>query len=142
MNVKIGQDVFEEVDEELRIAISYLLTLREKLGIGDEARLEGSKSNWKSTNKTIITYALEIYRVWGALYPYERLEFIDNTREELKYERPVQDSVKAGGYQPTSFPMRLEAMYSILIPGIKIQDKRFWKPMFSAIPELRRSNYA
>ena len=142
MSVKVDDEIYETVSEEARVAVVYLLKLREKFGITDESRLEGSVRDYGHNNKVVRRYALEVYRVWAELYPHEYDEFIVNTTDELKYERSVQDSVKAGGYAPTSFPMRLEALYHLLMPGIKIQDKRFWKPMFSAIPELRRSNYA
>lgn len=140
--INIDGQAYEDVNDELRIAISYLLKIRDKLGITDETKLEGSVKTSQVANKVVLKYALEVYRVWGALFPYERHEFIENTKEELKYERPVKESVKAGGYSPASYPMRLEALYRILIPEIKIQDKRFWKPMFNNIPELKRSNYA
>lgn len=141
-SVKVGSEIYETVPDEARIAVAYLFRLRDRFGITPESRLEGSKKDYKHTNRVIRRFALEVYRVWATLYPQEYDEFIEQTKHELKYERSVQDSIKAGGYSPTSFPMRLEAMYNILIPNIKIQDKRFWKPMFEAIPELRRSNYA
>lgn len=141
-DLNINNEVWETVDEEVRVAIQYLIRLREKMGLSDDTKLEGTKKNSSARNKTIFRYALEVYRVWGALFPQERLEFIENTKYELTHERPVQDSVKAGGYSPTSYPMRLDRLYGILLPGVKIQDKRFWKPMFSGIPELKRSNYA
>lgn len=140
--VQIGSDIYEEVEDEYRIAVVYLLKIRDKLGITDETQLEGSVKNSSSKNNIILRYALEIYRTWAALYPYERHEFIEKTIEELKYERSIKESLKAGGYSPASFPMRLDALYGLLIPGVKIQDKRFWKPLFLSIPEIKRSNYA
>lgn len=141
-SVNVGEDIYDEVSDEVRVSVTYLLRIRDKIGIEDSAKLEGSKGKWKSNNKTIIKYSLEVYRVWSALYPQEHDDFIEMTKEELQYERSVQDSIKAGGYSPTSFPMRLANLYQILLPEIKIQDKRFWKPLFSFIPELKRSNYA
>lgn len=140
--LEIENEVWEEVADEVRVAIQYLLKIRDKMGLTDETQLEGSASNASIKNKTIIRYALEIYRVWGALYPQERHQFIEQTKDDLAYERPVQDAIKAGGYSPTSFPMRFDRLCGILIPGVKIQDRRFWKPLFGSIPELKRSNYA
>ena len=133
--IDLGDEVYEEVPDEARIAVTHLLNVRNRIGITDDTKLE-------ENNKTILKYALEVYKVWAALYPHEHAQFIENTKEELKYERPVKDAVKAGGYSPTSYPMRLERLYSILLPGVKIQDKRFWKNMFNSIPELKRSSYA
>lgn len=130
----IGDDVYEVVPDEARIATEYLIKLRDKLGITDEFELEDS-------NKIILSYAFQIYKVWAASYPYEHRQFIENTELELKYERPVRDAVKAGGYFPVSYPPRLDNMYHVLMPKVKTQDKRFWFPLLQQIPELRRTNY-
>lgn len=130
----IDGEQYEIVPDEARIATEYLLRLKERLGIPDDAKLE--KNNTK-----ILSYAFQIYKVWSTLYPEEHSEFLKNTEFELKYERPVQDAVKAGGYFPVSYPMRLDRMFSILIPNVRIQDKRFWKPLLKQIPELLRTNY-
>lgn len=142
MPVNIDGEIYEEVEDEYRVAVTYLLRVRDKLEIKDDTKLEGSDKNTRSVNKRILRYALEIYRVWGALYPQEHKLFIENLKEELANERPVKEAIKAGGYTPSAFPPRLEMMYSLLIPQVKRQDRRFWKPMFSSIPELKWSNYA
>lgn len=131
---QIGDDVYETVPDEARIAVEYLLTLKKKLGIPEDAELQ-------ETNAVILMYATEIFKVWAALYPEEHREFILNTEFDLKYERPIMDAVKAGGYSPVAYPSRLDGLYHILLPKIKIQDKRFWMPLLKKIPELRRSNY-
>lgn len=125
-------------EQELAIAITHLLKVRDKIGIDDDTQLDSSTV----VNKHIIRYALEIYRVWGALYPHEHKIFIENTKHELDVERPVKQSIKAGGYSPIAFPVRLDRLYGALMPSVKTQDKRFWKPLLKEIPELRRSNYA
>jgi hypothetical protein len=130
----IGEDVYEQVPDEARIATAYLIKLKDRLGIPDDATLEFK-------NEVIINFAKEIFKVWGALYPQEHREFIAATEFELKYERPVKDAIKAGGYSPISYPMRLDAMYGILLPKVKTQDKRFWIPLLKDIPELKRTNY-
>jgi hypothetical protein len=126
--------VYEQVPDEARIATAYLIKLKDRLGIPDDATLEFK-------NEVIINFAKEIFKVWGALYPQEHREFIAATEFELKYERPVKDAIKAGGYSPISYPMRLDAMYGILLPKVKTQDKRFWIPLLKDIPELKRTNY-
>jgi len=131
---QIGDDVYETVPDEARIAVEYLLNLKEQFGIPEEAHLE-------ENNSIILAYAVEIFKVWAALYPEEHREFIRNTEYELKYERPVKDAVKAGGYSPIAYPTRLDGLYHILLPKIKTQDKRFWMPLLKTIPELRRTNY-
>lgn len=89
--------VFEEVPEEARVAVSYLLRVKEKLGIPDDAVLE-------TDNRIILTYAFQIYKVWAALYPEEHRDFINAAEFDLKYERPIKDAVKAGGYSPIAIP--------------------------------------
>jgi hypothetical protein len=130
----INGDVYEQVPDEARIATAYLIKLKDRLGIPDDATLEFK-------NEVIINFAKEIFKVWGALYPQEHREFIAATEFELKYERPVKDAIKAGGYSPISYPMRLDAMFGILLPKVKTQDKRFWIPLLKDIPELKRTNY-
>ncbi len=130
----IGGEQYEVAPDEARIATEYLIKLKEKLGIPENTRLE-------ENNTVILSYAFQIYKIWAALYPEEHAEFIKDTAFELKYERPVKDAVKAGGYTPVSYPARLDRMFHILLPGIKTQDKRFWKPLLRQIPELKRTNY-
>jgi len=130
----IDDEQYEVVPDEARIATEYLLRLKERIGIPDNTKLE-------ENNTKILSYAFQIYKVWSALYPEEHAEFIKNTEFELKYERPVKDAVKAGGYSPISYPMRLDRLFKILLPEVKTQDKRFWKPLLKQIPELKRTNY-
>jgi len=127
---------------ELTIAITHLVKLADKIGLKEDTRLEGTERNSSRVNVHIIRYAFEIYKVWSALFPHERREFIENTKHELDVERPIRQAVKAGGYTPISFPTRLDRLFNLMMPGVKTQDKRFWRPLLSYIPELRRSNYA
>lgn len=136
------QLALSDKEHELVIAITHLMSSRNNIGIDDETRLSGSlKDITESQNKFIIRYAFEIYKVWSALFPEERREFIDNMAYELDIERPVKAALKAGGYTPIAFPVRLDGLFHTLMPSVKTQDKRFWKPLLSYIPELRRSNY-
>ena len=129
---------YEEVPDESRIAVGYLLKLKDRLGIPDEATIADIPEKGVSV---IIKYAFEIYKVWAALYPEEHKEFIAATEFDLKYERGVKEAVKAGGYSPMAYPMRLDGLYHILLPKVKTQAKRFWVPLLKQIPELRRTNY-
>ena len=140
--IDLSQQQMTDKEYELAMAITHLIKLQEKLGINEDTMLEGSVSNCDRNNKHIIRFAFEIYRVWAALFPLEHREFIKNTEHELDVERPVKAALKAGGYSPISFPTRLDGLFHALMGSIKTQDKRFWKPLLSYIPELRRSNYA
>jgi len=125
---------YDVVPDEARIATEYLIRVKDKIGIPEDAKLE--KNNTK-----ILSYAFQIYKVWSALYPEEHREFLKETEFELKYERPVKDAIKAGGYSPLAYPARLDRMFQILLPEVKTQDKKFWEPLLRNIPELKRTNY-
>ena len=139
--LNVDGEIYETVPEDIRVAISYLMKVREKIGITDEVELEGTVKNASSSNIIIRRYALEIYKIWASLFPHEHKEFIENTKFELEYERPVQEALKAGGSSPVAFPMRLSNLFDILIPSVKTQDKRFWLPLLRQIPELAKTNY-
>jgi len=125
---------YDVVPDEARIATEYLIRVKDKIGIPEDAKLE--KNNTK-----ILSYAFQIYKVWSALYPEEHREFLKETEFELKYERPVKDAIKAGGYSPLAYPARLDRMFQILLPEVKTQDRKFWEPLLRNIPELKRTNY-
>ena len=131
----------QRVADEARIAIDYLMTIREKLGIKDTTQLGGTIQSSQTSNMVVRRFAKEIYKVWASLYPVEHKDFIKTTKIDLDYERPIQESIKGGGYSPIAFPMRLERMFGALMKGVKVQDKRFWIPLLKEIPELQRSNY-
>lgn len=134
--ITVGDDVYETVNDEVRVAVMHLLTAKEKMGIPEDFHLV------HDLDGVVLRYVLEIYRVWGALFPHEKQDFIENTKYELDVERPVKVAINAGGYVPVSFPTRFHNLIEILLPDVKMQDRRFWKPLFSHIPELKRSNYA
>lgn len=127
-------------EHEEALAIAHLIERRVKYGIDDKTQLENSEK--ESSNSTIIRYALEIYKVWGALFPQERLDFIETAKHEIDVERPIKAALKAGGYTPIAFPTRLDGLFRVMMPSVKTQSRNFWKPMLKHIPELRRSNYA
>lgn len=136
------QAALSDKEQELVIAVTHLMSAGNKLNISENTRLEGSQDAAMRSNKHIIRFAFEIYKVWSALFPQERKEFIESTIHELDIERPVKAALKAGGYTPIAFPTRLDSLFHSLMPSVKTQDKRFWKPLLYYIPELKRSNYA
>lgn len=144
MNYSPNQDeelAVEIINPEVRIAVAYLFKIAQKLGINDEIELEGTQETAETSNLTVRKFAQEVYKVWASLYQNEHNDFIKSTEFDLTYERPVKEAIKGGGYSPIAFPMRLERMFGIFMPAVKIQDKRFWIPLLRSIPELRRSNY-
>lgn len=129
-------------EHELAFAVAHLIQKSQKLGITNNTVLEGNEGNMFRANKTIIELAVEAYKVWVSLFPHEHKEFIENAKLDLDTERSVKDSIKAGGIFSVSYPTRFNQLMHVLMPSVKIQDKRFYKPLLQSIPELRRSNYA
>lgn len=139
----IPQDVsINPKEQELAYAISHLISQSRNLGIDDNTVLHGNQSNMYHANKGVIKYAIEIYKIWASLFPHERKEFSENTKFELDTERSVSESLKQGGIFSVSYPERYAQLLHLLMPGVKIQDKRFYKPLIQTIPILKRSNYA
>jgi len=139
--ITVDGDVYDTVQDETRVLVSYLMNMRNRLGISDETELSGTQDTASHSNQVIRKYAVEVFKVWASTYPHEHALFIKDTEFDLENERPVKEAVKAGGYFPLAYPTRLEQMYKILMPGIKIQDKRFWIPLLKQIPQLKRTNY-
>lgn len=131
-----------EKEQELALAVAHLITKARRLGINDETVLQGNEGNMYHANKSIIKFAIEIFKVWVSLFPNEHKEFCENTTFELDTERSVKESVKQGGLFSISYPTRFNQLLHVLMPGVKIQDKRFYKPLLQSIPQLKRSNYA
>lgn len=135
------QLAMSDEEYELTIAITHLIKLAEKIGLTQETILEGTIENSNRVNIHITRYAFEVYKVWASLFPKEHRDFIENTQYELDIERPIKQAIKAGGYTPIAFPTRLDRLFSLMMPSVKTQDKRFWIPLLKYIPELRRSKY-
>jgi hypothetical protein len=64
-----------------------------------------------------------LMQIWGAMYPYELLEFKKDVQEDQSLERTVHDAIKHdGGYIPISYPMRLMQFIKVYFPEEKLQD--------------------
>jgi len=129
-------------EQELAFAISHLITKSNKMGIDDSVRVEGNQGNAQSANKRIVELSVEAYKIWVSLFPLEHKEFVESTKFQRDNERTVKQSIKEGGIFSIAYPVRFEGILRILMPGVKVQDKRFYTPLSKKIPELRTSNYA
>lgn len=142
LDVIIPDDLsMSEKEYELAYAVAHLIQKADKLGINDSTILSGNESNMMYANKSILELAVEAYKIWASLFPKEHKNFIENTSLELDIERSVKESVKQGGIFAVSYPTRYNQILHILMPSVKIQDKRFYKPLLKRIPELKRSKY-
>ena len=116
-------------DEEL-ISVEYLLDLREKLGHPETADTQAS---WKLIDA--------IVKVWSALKPFEAGQFVKEIEEELKYERPVREAVKKGGYFKIQYPPTLYQLLKYLMPKQRLNDQVFIKRFLQRYPKFSGTNY-
>ena len=126
---------YEVPPEEAMVMTEYLLTLRDKLGLPD--LLDNSDLNnvsWK--------YIEAIVHAWKALYPRGASKWISDMKNDLLYERPIREAMKAnGGYFPVSYPAKLLGMMRTLLPGLKFQQDSFYKKFLELFPEFKSTNY-
>lgn len=132
--IMIDEQEYEVVPDEARVLTDYLFDLQKKLGISTDLIVDDmNKWSWQ--------FVMEIYKAWAVAFPQEHRDFIDSTDFFLRYERPVQEAIKSGGYTPIAYPVRFHNLITVFLPKLKLQDKRFIRGMLSRIPELTRSNY-
>lgn len=128
-----GQE-YEFVPQEARVLTTYLFTLYDRLGLRSDITVADlSPGVWKFIDQVFIT--------WKVGYPHEYQEWVENLQFELKYERPIQEAIKKGGYTPMSYPQRAYDLIRVFLPNIKLQDKYFIKQLVKRIPELKMTNY-
>lgn len=116
-----------------KIATAYMLGLvrvREKLGNPTDC---STNTGWVLIDN--------IMQVWDKAFPYEKADWIKEINTELKFERTMRASVKAGGYFPMSYPMRLYRMIHTLLPGQKLNDKKFIHLLLQRYQFLKTTNY-
>lgn len=128
-----GQE-YEFVPEEARVLTEYLFTLYDKLGLSsDITASELSPSAWKFIEQVFIT--------WRAGYPSEYQDWVDSVQHELKYERPIQEAIKKGGYTFMAYPQRAFDLLKVFFPNVKLNDRAFMRKLIKIIPELKHTNY-
>lgn len=128
-----GED-YEIVPDEARILTEHLFTLQQRLGIPDNiSNSELNEISWR--------FITEIFNAWRAAFPQEFRDWFENLQDHLKYERPVRQALKGGGYIPISYPYRFYQLMRIFLPNVRTADKTFTKKILARIPELRNTNY-
>lgn len=132
--INIDNEEYEIVPDEARVLTEHLIAVQDRLGIPDTI-------DNHDLNDVVWRFIVEIFNAWRVAYPQEFHDWFDNLQFNLKYERPVQQAVKGGGYIPISYPYRFYQLMKILLPHIKMNDRDFTRKMLSRIPEMRNTNY-
>lgn len=85
----------------------------------------------------------EIIRVWQVAFPYEVIDWMHDMSIDLEAERTIQQHIQAGGYNPVSYPPSLFHLMKIILPKMKLSDKRVHHTICERYPKLfKTTNYA
>lgn len=132
--INVDNEEYEVVSDEARMLTIHLVDLFHKLGIpSDLTASELTPVAWKFIERLVI--------LWRQFFPQEYIDWCDGMINELKYERPVKQAIKGGGYTPISYPMRIYNLLHVFLPQVKMQDKVFIKKFLSLVPEFKNTNY-
>jgi hypothetical protein len=131
MDIKIGEDYWEIVPEEHRLAAEFIHKTWILAGKPNRLETEGA---WKIMDS--------IMKIWGALFPEELLAFKQDISEDRSVERTVHEANKdGGGYIPISYPMRLLQFIKVYFPDEKLQDHKLILKFIRRYPNLKVTKY-
>ena len=131
MDIKVGEEYFEIVPDESRLAAEYIH--RVWVGVGRPNRLEG-ESAWKVMDS--------LFQVWLACYPEEVADFKQSLIDDRAEERSVHDALKnEGGYIPISYPMRLMQFIKVYFKEEKLQNHDLILKFIKRYPILQRTKH-
>lgn len=85
----------------------------------------------------------QIIKVWEVAFPYEVQDWIHDMNIDLEAERTIRQHIDAGGYNPVSYPPSLFHLIKIMLPRMKLTDKRIHRTICERYPKLfKTTNYA
>jgi hypothetical protein len=132
--IKVEDEEYEVVPDEARMLTDHLVHLSDKLGLPDDLTVHDmTPSAW--------VFVERVVTLWRHFYPREYYDWVQGMEVELKYERPVREAVKGGGYSPIAYPMRVYRLLNIFFPKLKLQDKEFTKKFIRVVPAFKNTNY-
>lgn len=132
--INVNNEEYEVVKDEARALTVHLIDLFHKLGLSAEITNEDLTSTvWKFIERLV--------QVWKVGYPDEYIDWVDGLTYELKYERPIKQAIKAGGYTPIAYPMRVYSLMHVFLPKVKMQEKKFIKSFLQVLPEFKHTRY-
>jgi hypothetical protein len=132
--IVMDNEEYEIVPDEARILTEHLFAVQKKLGIPDNLTNH-------DLNDVVWRFSIEIFNSWRVAYPEEFRDWYIQLQDNLKYERPVQQAVKGGGFIPISYPYRFYQLMKVFLPHIKLSDREFTKKILQHIPEMKTTNY-
>ena len=122
----------EEYIEVSKLGAAYakgLIEVWEKMGRPDDVSVS---SGWIVLD--------QIVAVWQKAFTAEAEAWRLDRRDDLDVERSVQAHLKGGGYNPITYPPSLYQMIKALLPGIKLNDKKFQKALANRHPLFKTTN--
>lgn len=85
----------------------------------------------------------EIIRVWERSFPMEVIDWKHDRAIDLEAERTIRQHISAGGYNPVTYPPSLFNLIKIMLPRLKMADKRVHHQICQRYPDLfQTTNYA
>lgn len=85
----------------------------------------------------------ETIRVWEKAFPHEVIDWMHDMSIDREAERTIQQHIKGGGYNPVSYPPTLFHLIKIMLPELKLGDKRIHHTICQRYPNLfKTTNYA
>lgn len=128
--LKVGNEVFEEVSDDARLTVEFLVKTHEKLGEPNDL------------NETGLAFLRVLYKVWARMFPEELIGRESDQRHDFLVERTVQQATaKDGGYFVASFPPRFFYLFSIFFPEVKITDRKNSQIITREFPIFKGTQY-
>jgi len=133
-NIRIDEVDYEIATDEARMLTVHLVDLFHRLGLPQDLTVHDmNEVAWKFMERLV--------QLWKQFFPYEYHDWVVGMEHELKYERPIKQAIKGGGYTPISYPIRLYNLIHVFFPKLKMQDKKFIKKFLFIVPEFKNTNY-
>lgn len=85
----------------------------------------------------------QIIIVWEKAFPQEVLDWKHDMSIDLEAERTIRQHFSAGGYNPVTYPPTLFHLIKIMLPRMKLTDKKIHHTICERYPRLfKTTNYA
>jgi hypothetical protein len=129
--IKVGEDYFDFVPDEHRLAVEFIHKIWVTAGRPRRLETEGA---WKVMDS--------LFQIWGAMFPDELLDFKQTLQDEQSAERSVYEANKNdGGYIPIAYPLRLLQFIQVYFKDEKLQDHDLILKFVKRYPMLKRTKF-
>lgn len=132
--IRIDDEDYEIINDEARMLTVHIVDLFHRLGIPSDLTVH-------DMNEVSWAFISRIVQLWKRFFPEEYRDWVAGMEYELKYERPVRQAIKGGGYTPISYPARVYNLIHVFLPDLKMQDREFAKKFVKLVPEFKNTNY-